>query len=545
MRFSAAMAELLSSTAMVLAASIPAPLRPDSWTACGGDWRFSVAALRQECSGYSESRFETTAHLFLRAPALRDFSIEFEFNVARRSPGVAAAEFLFRSTDSRTFCLVQFSSGGHGVYLVRDTRAKHWISIQRRYRVALPRGRWHRVRLTARGPRIRVELDGVPVIRTGGVPVAAGRIGFGSSQAAVAFRNIRLDGVPAAMARPWKDLGGKIPQPCFRRICRDAGAGGYEAFPDICRCANGDLLCVFYAGYAHVSLPCKKLPRGARVCTVRSADDGRTWSRPALALDTPWDDRDPSVCCLRDGTLLCNWFTYYGRFRPPKAGKNFPYKELWLSVSKDNGHTWSKPRRIPQTAGAYWACSSPILELHDGTLLWPIYREYRHPLRNWSAVLRSSDKGRTWSAPIWIDPDNADNDEPALCQLPDGAVLCVMRTNGGDSMWFSRSTDGGRSWTKSAKIGFKGQCPYLFFTSRGVLLLGHRIPGTSLHYSMDGGKTWSRNLFLDACSGAYPSMVELRDGTVLVVYYEEGPGSSIRAQRLKVTRRGVAAIPWE
>jgi hypothetical protein len=163
--------------------------------------------------------------------------------------------------------------------------------------------------------------------------------------------------------------------------------------------------------------------------------------------------------------------------------------------------------------------------LRDGTLLWPVYREYRNPLRNWSAVIRSTDKGKTWSEPLWVDETNGDNDEPALCELPDGTILCVMRTNGGDSMWVSRSHDKGLTWTKSTKIGFKGQAPYLFRTPPGVLLLAHRLPGTSLHYSLDDGKTWSDVVMLDVTIGAYPSMVLLKNGEVLIVYYEEGPGS--------------------
>ena len=144
---------------------------------------------------------------------------------------------------------------------------------------------------------------------------------------------------------------------------------------------------------------------------------------------------------------------------------------------------------------------------------------------------------------MWVDETNGDNDEPVLWEAPNGEILCVMRTNGGDSMWFSRSKDKGLTWSKSRKIGFKGNCPYLFYTPDHVLLLGHRHPGTSLHYSLDDGKTWSENVMIDATSGAYPSMVLLRDGAVLFVYYEEGPGSSIRAQRLKVTRQGVERLP--
>ncbi|MCA1595204.1 MAG: glycoside hydrolase, partial [Chloroflexi bacterium] len=95
-----------------------------------------------------------------------------------------------------------------------------------------------------------------------------------------------------------------------RRIVTDAGAGGYQAFPDICRLRDGTLFCVFYAGYTHISHPNDRLPKGGRVCAVRSSDEGASWSAPTVVADTPDDDRDPSVCCLPDGTLLCNFFTY-------------------------------------------------------------------------------------------------------------------------------------------------------------------------------------------------------------------------------------------
>lgn len=330
----------------------------------------------------------------------------------------------------------------------------------------------------------------------------------------------------------------------YKIICENAGVGGYEAFPDVCRCANGDLLCVFYAGYDHVSLPNAVLPHGGRICAVRSTDDGKTWTPAELVADTPWDDRDPSIVCQRDGTLLCNWFTYYGNPQDAKPDAGVKYKELWLTTSRDQGQTWSEPYLIPNLANACYGCSSPIIELSDGTLLWPIYREYQDPLRCWSGVVRSTDGGMTWTDPNWVDPENDDNDEPALIELPGGQILCVMRTNTGDSMWWSVSDDQGLSWTPSRKIGFAGHAPYLFRTVNGILLLGHRLPGTSLHYSLDDGRTWTENVQLDECIGAYPSMVGLSDGTVLFVYYEEGAGSSIRAQRLKVSRDGVASIGW-
>ena len=63
--------------------------------------------------------------------------------------------------------------------------------------------------------------------------------------------------------------------------CSGEAAGGYAAFPDVCRLRDGDLLCVFYSGYGHVSTPNAKWPKGGRIMVVRSSDNGKTWaSRP-------------------------------------------------------------------------------------------------------------------------------------------------------------------------------------------------------------------------------------------------------------------------
>ena len=41
---------------------------------------------------------------------------------------------------------------------------------------------------------------------------------------------------------------------------------------------------------------------------------------------------------------------------------------------------------------------------------------------------------------------------------------------------------------------------------------------------------------VDSVIGAYPSMVSLKDGSVLTVYYEEGGGSNIRARKFRIEK---------
>ena len=65
---------------------------------------------------------------------------------------------------------------------------------------------------------------------------------------------------------------------------------------------------------------------------VRSSDNGQSWSKPVVVIDTAQDDRDPSVACLKDGMLLLNWFT----LQQSRVA-------ILLARSTDQGKTWSEP----------------------------------------------------------------------------------------------------------------------------------------------------------------------------------------------------------
>jgi len=312
-------------------------------------------------------------------------------------------------------------------------------------------------------------------------------------------------------------------------ISRGKAAGIYQAFPDICRLTNGDLFCVFYAGYAHVSLPRNDWPKGGRICCVQSHDEGRTWSAPRILFDGPFDDRDPHVAQMRDGTVVCSFFTY----RPQPDGKVLC--DTCLVTSQDGGETWTTE---PRVVAPGWPSSAPVREMPDGTCLLGVYRE-EGPTA-YGGVIRSTDHGQTWCLPIPIGKGSGVrlDAETDLVRLKDGTLYAGLR---GDrvNMHFATSPDGGLTWSSVTDIGFPGHCPHFTRLSNGAILLVHRLPFTSLHVSRDEGKTWQGPYQIDATPGAYPSTVELKDGSVLVVYYEEGEGSAVRARRFKLNAEGI------
>ena len=349
----------------------------------------------------------------------------------------------------------------------------------------------------------------------------------------------RFHGLTAVLLLAWLALSlpslaqparsGVAPAP--RILSRGPAAGSYQAFPDVCRLANGDLLCVFYAGHGHVSLPRADWPRGGRICCVRSEDDGQTWSEPRVLFDGPDDDRDPHVAQLRDGTVVCSFFPYR-----QGAGEKAEF-ETAIVVSRDGGWSW-EPRHRVLAPG--WAVSAPVRTLSDGTLLLGVYRE--EGATAYGGVLRSGDGGRTWSGPISIGQDSGVrlDAETDVVELRDGTVLAALR---GDKvpLHFARSRDGGRTWGRVVDAGFPGHCPHFTRLRSGAIILSHRLPSTAMHVSRDDGTTWGEAMVIDAVGGAYPATVELNDGTVLVVYYEEGAGSAIRARRFRL---GEAGVEW-
>ena len=327
----------------------------------------------------------------------------------------------------------------------------------------------------------------------------------------------------------------------FVYVTHDGGAGGYEAFPDVCRLKDGRLLCVFYDGYGHIAWPNANIFKtGGRISGTYSSDEGKTWTPPFVIFDSPFDDRDPSLTVLDDGTILCSFFILD---RPVDPQTKYRKLGSWFIRSEDGGTSWSEPFPI---SDRFWG-SSPIRILRDGTWIVGLYNQ----TPDWNAAVGiSNDQGKRWRVEIVPTAGLPDGDETDLIQRSDGSLYLIVRNREGAGprpMLFSQSFDNGATWTEAESTGFSGHSPYLYETPDGVYVLGTRtgktplegdgvLPETTtIRLSFDEGKTWGPPVTVDRKLGAYPSMATLSDGSALIAYYEEGPGSNIRARKFRIS----------
>ncbi len=518
----------LSAQAVELVETFDGPGLPEGWLTDGDTWQIDDGALRQSRAGLH--------HAYAFWPrSFADVTIEVRFMIHPGGDGVQAPGIIYRAVDEYTYYYVHFDRKNRQVVFVRSQFGNEWTDARRHGPFELREGEWHTARVEAEGSEHRVYLDGELLFTEEDDTITEGVIGLRTGQGDISFDDLRVSGEPGDPAPDFT-----VTRVEYVTVCEDAGGpGAYEAFPDVCLTRAGELLCVFYAGYGHVSFPTDELPNGGRVSMVRSSDLGRTWSAAEIVVDTPIDDRDPSITQLSNGDLLVTYMSY--------VKERAPTHEVFTVRSTDNGETWGEPQRVELPWNGAQGVSEPVTELADGTLLLPVYGYQRteEGVRGPCAVLRSHDMGETWPEMTVLQPPGDDRlEEPTIEPLTDGRILMLIRPK----MRWSQSTDGGVTWSRPEPMPFPGHAPYQLLTSRGVLVVGFRSPvtwSTSVAWSTDLGRTWQGPKIIDPVVGGYPSLVELPDGRVFMVYYTEGVGSDIRGVYLDVTRDGVELLPPE
>ena len=177
----------------------------------------------------------------------------------------------------------------------------------------------------------------------------------------------------------------------------------------------------------------------------------------------------------------------------------------------------------------------------DGSLWNAVYgvqwlRDGRPQEKLWNTMfLRSADCGRNWEVLSTIpyrpdataDPHAELRDgftEPEYNFMPDGSVLALLRTHDGNGvgpMYWIRSTDLGRTWSRPAVFDTLGVWPQLLTLDCGVTLASYGRPGVFVRATADpAGLEWGSKVAVlegDAtCS--YTELIALDARTALLAY---------------------------
>lgn len=318
-------------------------------------------------------------------------------------------------------------------------------------------------------------------------------------------------------------------------IVAEGAAHRSTYFPTVARLRGGELVVVYYDSPDHVS-------QAGHISVVRSIDDGHTWSAPRPIVDTPFDDRDPSIVQIGTGALLVSFFVRDWSVSPGRS------VGVFVARSDDFGLTWQTPVKVdtrlgrPTTPGGP-STSAKIVELENGTLLLPIYGAPPDTDDQRSSVVGSTDGGRTWPRANEIDIGYASGVnlvEPAVVGVGGNYLLAKMRSERSDNLGYeARSFDGGLTWSRATKTAFAAQASDLvplFITGRSTALVIHAWGDFSSQFGIgrptvigieDPNATWRfgrpQVVYHGGCSWgdeSYPSSVLLGDGRLFTVYYD-------------------------
>ena len=312
----------------------------------------------------------------------------------------------------------------------------------------------------------------------------------------------------------------------------------------------------------------------------RSTDNGNTWGPKIVTANYGTDTTDTDIYPIfsttvaqsrtsaSDPALLVDrtngriWVFYDNGSTASYNGYGRTIK-LEMRYSDDDGLTWSarydvesvNPNLRPKPTETYTFNGSTYTYgkgeyivgpgngiqiergIHAGRLIFPVYW-YR--TNNCSSFIYSDDRGATWQRGGICGYGTG---EVQITELTDGSLLASMRPSGAGSgyRWFSKSTDGGVTW--SALFRFNNTAPYPVAdpTCQGSIfrlsttedsntnrLVHANCDSTSSRVKMtvrtsyDEGTTWPVSRLVYTSTAGYSALARLATGDIGLLYEKDG-----------------------
>jgi predicted neuraminidase len=265
---------------------------------------------------------------------------------------------------------------------------------------------------------------------------------------------------------------------------------------------------------------------------TRVGEDGYVVSELIYPLDQkPTPQCHSSTIAETPSGLVTAWF----------GGTNEPHVDNSIWVSRQVDGRWLKPVEVVNGSEGLeqdHRTGNPVLfQPQDGPLMlfYKVVPRTNGGVRNWFGMMTvSQDDGQTWSKPWKLGEDEALGDQTSLLgpvknkpiQLPDGAILCPSSTeHDGWRVHFEVTRDLGRTWEVIGPINdatrWNAIQPSIlsYADGRMQILCRSREGVIAQSWSSDGGKSWDP---ITATGLPNPNSgtdaVTLADGRQMLVY---------------------------
>ena len=190
-----------------------------------------------------------------------------------------------------------------------------------------------------------------------------------------------------------------------------------------------------------ISVVWSSCPAGCDIRHKSSDDGGSTWSAGTMVSSDQFNDYQPDITSLEDGTLWAVWHS--NRNTGPGALWN---DDIFYSTSSDGGLTWSPADHLTtNTSGD----EAPAIARTPGGRLLVVWHSNRSGSRDlWYKT--SDDWGATWSAATQLTANASGDFDPDVAALDNGDIWVVWNRNG--RIHYVTGDDGGVSWSGEGQL---------------------------------------------------------------------------------------------